>query len=674
MKKHNNSGVARFTRISISIILIIGLGCSQSDDAGVEIPNETQEEEPTQEPDTEKEVSFADILKVGALTNVSNNNASDTLSVMTVESKLVRQLFNNNMEDVRYGCSNYTIESSKSETLFPIYGEIATALYSGSFIQGNSLETGIPTSIPLTRSGGTLSISNSAQTLLGTVSIDEFNPTQVALARTELLAQNNPSPGQYTNKLKQISSLEQIAFEVGLTEEIYNTQLNNGLGIPETFENSTFLISIQQDFYTINYDLPLNKEGYFEASVKPSDLNQYVSESNPAAYVAKVNYGRRFTIVIETSTFANTAQETIAQAFSSFNGTTQGTLNTTALNDLEDLSLKVILQSANSQGPVERVGTITLSELEAHLSEPALLSFAQPLGYEVRSINEPDRRAGISLNLTYEQNSCTIDGALPPENFRPLVNLFEDGVGAACFFRNGLIIVFNGAGTEYVWLNAITGQISQKSGIKDTDGLLPALNADAVSAAFAESASGTLYFFNSSGTSYEIHVNNNTFGSNAPDAFPTEAPVRPFTSSVTGEPIITEINPFWQVASAPGETAPFLESGVEAAAYTGRANQTDPTDEFSYSDYQDFFEKGRSNRWAGRDVRVVNRSADYFWTDIFDLRDISRNEFPFEEVGAACALEVERGILQQIYFNLEGDKFFIANMDKQLVAGPYLLY
>lgn len=674
MKNYNNTALSQLTRISISIILFIVLGCSQSDDARVEIPNETQEEEPTQEPDTEMEVSFADILKVGVLTNVSNNSATDTINVVTAESKLVRQLFNNNMEDVRYGCSNYTIESSKSETLFPIYGEIATALYSGSFIQGNSLETGIPTSIPLSRSGGTLSISNSAQTLLGTVSIDEFNPTQVALARTELLAQNNPSPGQYTNKLKQISSLGQIAFEVGLTEEIYNTQLNNGLGIPVTFENSAFLISIQQDFYTINYDLPLNKEGYFEASVKPSALNQYVSGSNPAAYVAKVNYGRRFIIVIETSTFTNTAQETIAEAFSSFNGTTQGTLNTTALNDLEDLSLKVILQSANSQGPVERIGTITLSELEAHLSEPALLSFAQPLGYEVRSINEPDRRAGTSLNLTYEQNSCTIDGALPPENFRPLVNLFEDGVGAACFFRNGLIIVFNGAGTEYVWLNAITGQVSQKSGIKDTDGLLPALNADAVSAAFAESASGTLYFFNSSGTSYEIHVNNNTFGSNAPDAFPTEAPVRPFTSSVTGEPIITEINPFWQVASAPGETAPFLESGVEAAAYTGRANQTDPTDEFSYSDYQDFFEKGRSNRCAGRDVRVVNRSADYFWTDIFDLRDISRDEFPFEEVGAACALEVERGILQQIYFNLEGDKFFIANMDKQLVAGPYLLY
>ncbi|MFS4415191.1 thiol-activated cytolysin family protein [Maribacter sp. 2307ULW6-5] len=673
MKRSSTVPSSWTIRYGCFLFFFLLLSCG-SDDPEMDLPTENEEQVPEPETEPEPEGLFADVLQLGVLPNAVTAMSRDTVSSIATESQLVRELFNGNLESVRYQCSELAIEASATINELPLWGDVGAVVYAGSFLQGNSLGQSAPLALPAKRAGGTLALTGADGSVLGTVEVPEFNNTEVALARTELLTALDPAVGLFQMEVVGIADKEHLAFELGWPQADFQTYFDSGLSWNGEEGANRFLVTLQQKYYALSYELPLGMEGYFDPEVAPSDLAPYVSENNPAAFVSQVHYGRRFYLLLETSTFANTALEKINTAFSAFEGGTEGSLQTEVLNDLESLSVTVAVRSNNAQGPYTEMGDVGLSKLAELLSQPVVPANAQAVSYVVRGVSQPNNRAGYSLTARYEQASCAKEGALPPQGFLPLVGLFEDGIGAAFFFDGGHIAVFNGAGTEYAWLNAVTGQISAVYGIKDPDGLLPVLFPDAVGAAFAGSNAGTIYIFDEQGGTVGIYVNTNTLSNNDPTAFPTEAPIRPFISSFSGELVTSEINPFWQTASAPGETAPFLESGIEAAVYMGRANQTDPTDDASYSNYNNFFEKGQSNRWVERDVRVVNRSADYFWSPVSDLRDADRALFPFTEVGAACALELERDVYQQVYFNAAGNQFFIANTDEELVAGPYLLY
>ncbi len=666
-----------YTTLYIALFLpfFILLSCS-SDDTEPEVVPDTQEtpETPEPEPEPEPQGLFADILLLGTLPNAMPSLSSDTTSVSTLDNKLARELFNGNLEDVRYTCSEVGVTANAINNAIPIWGAPPSVVHTGSFLQGASLAQGSPEAIPAKRAGGALILKGADEAVLGTTDIPEFNTTEVSLGRTALLSEFTPAAASFQVDVLPVANGDHLAFEMGISETDFQALQASGLSVEFPDEGTTVLVALRQKYYTVAYELPLDREGYFDADVAPSDIAPHVSEENPAAFVSEVEYGRQFYVLLQTSTFANTALEKIGEAFGTFENAVAGSLQTDVLNDLESLSITVAVQSNNAQGPFEELGEVGMGRLADLLSEPVSLATAQAVSYEVRGISQTDNKAGYVTEAIYDLVLCDREGALPPEGFAPLVHLFEDGIGAAFFFDRGHITVFNGAGTEYAWLNVSTGQISPIYGIKDPDGLLPVLFPESVRAAFAGSNAGTIYIFDGEGAVTGIYVNTNTLSNNDPTAFPTEAPIRPFISSFSGELVTSEINPFWQTASAPGETAPFLESGIEAAVYMGRENQTDPTDDASYSNYQNFFEKGQANLWAERDVRVVNRSADYFWSPVNDLRDVDRAVFPFEEVGAACALELERDVYQQVYFNKEGTQFFIANTDEQLVAGPYLLY
>ncbi len=659
--------------IGMLTVFFILMSCG-TDDSELELPPETQEEEGTEEPtpQPEPEGLFADVLKLGSIPNVVPANSTDTLSTTPTDPKLARQLYNGNLEEVRFGCSDYDIEKASSQNSFPIWGEPSAVLYPGSFVQGNSIAQGTPTAIPAKRAGGSLILTGADQSLLGTVALPEFSNTQVSLGRNELLSGFGPTPTPFQMDVLPIANASHLAYELGLSQADFEAYVANGLEFDQTAGVTSFLVGLQQFYYGVDYELSLGMEGYFDADVSPADLEPYVTESNPAAFVSKVRHGRQFYILLETTTFANTAKEIIQGAFSSFDNAMEGTIDVDMLNNLEALSIKVAVRTNNAQGPYEEVGPVGLSALSDLVSEPIVLATAQPLSYEIRSLAQPDNKAGYTLNVNFNLALCQLEGALPPNNFRPLMGLFDDGVGAAFMFSRGHIVVFNGAGTSYAWLNVTTGEISPIYGIKDTNGLLPVIDAEYVTAAY-HSSWDLMYIIDQTGNTAELYRNNLTLPSDQ-TMFPAEPPVNMELNSTTGERFKIQLNGAWQKSNASPEIANLLDSGIGAALYVERVEDTDPSDASSFSFKYNFFQKEAPGRWIEMERRFANRQSSLFYEGIYDLNTWAKNRFPFDEIGAACALELENRVMQQVYFNGEGTQFFIANSDEELVAGPYLLY
>lgn len=234
--------------------------------------------------------------------------------------------------------------------------------------------------------------------------------------------------------------------------------------------------------------------------------------------------------------------------------------------------------------------------------------------------------------------------------------------------RSGDILVFNKAGTDYVWLNIPTGTASPIYNIKDVNAPLGALQANSVSVAYTRLVE-RIYFFDETGGTFEI------IGHRRQDVGFNEIPTAPFGPPISppgAELIQYTIDPFFTFDTADDVTIPFLDTGYEAALYLGfRSGQANETDNFLSLDYR-YFEKGNAHLTVDSDRRQEGGSITRTWSAVSDIRQNAN--FPFDGIGAACGLELEFNTFSRMYFNLDGNQFFLANNEEEITGGPYLLY
>ncbi len=483
--------------VYLCILFAIALGCSKDDN-----PASKEDDGPTS-----TNLTFDSVVgKGGDFEDVPESRLDETLEEGEGYPEDYTEGGGSATETKRFICRSRTVSVTDGTGDFQTLGGAASEIYPGALLQGKTINNVKPQAIPLKRAGGAISYSLNDGNLAARQDIDEMSESKVRQAMNNIIAgkpDGEVLPANFDFTYENVFSEEQVALNMGLSYEGYGVKAKGKLSFSTDKKYNRVLVKLNQTYYDVSYDFPTGYADVFDKSVTPEDLEKYIQADNPATYIKKVTYGRIFYMLIESTSSLQAMNTEITASYDGFKNKIDGELEVNTMKKMENLKIKVIAYGGDSKNTFASIGETNVEALATMLSTDTNIATALPLSYEIYSLEDPSKQVGTNISTEMEIVECELKGVLPPVTYSNLVDLFDDGIGAATQIKNEYTAIFNGAGTQYVIFNASNGEVSEPYGIKDENGPLGATSFDKVGAALRQFLDN-IYIFNEQGTQYEV--------------------------------------------------------------------------------------------------------------------------------------------------------------------------
>ncbi len=342
------------------------------------------------------EISYEQVLKSGGEFSEFQNHK---ILINTTSTSVA-------VDSGNWNCTNSTYNVLQGNTEYPLYDPNVSVVYPGSLLQGSSLNSATPNVVAVKRGSGTVSIDiiNGSGSVF--VNVNEVKKSAITQALNNIINSNNKTmPARFTFQHELVKTNEELSLALGLNVEIFPVTAVANLSFSNESTSNHYLVELKQTFYTMSYDIPSSYNSFFDPSVKPLDLEKYVSPGNPACYVSDVTYGRVFYLLIESTS----SKTEISSAINlSFDGSPiSGNINANYLSSLENLSIKVVAIGGATTSTFSAINSSTLSSLTTLLAQSSDLKTGVPLSYVVRTVYS-NRLVKNKLDLEYTINDCQL--------------------------------------------------------------------------------------------------------------------------------------------------------------------------------------------------------------------------------------------------------------------------
>ncbi|SEL16958.1 thiol-activated cytolysin [Aquimarina amphilecti] len=436
----------------------------------------------------------------------------ETKVIETTQSKEDREVEENgSMVTKRIVCTTEKVSVEDGSTNFQLFGGLTSdVVFPGNLLQGKTVvdpEIVTPSIIPVKRAGGTISINVNGGVGTPSVTVDEVKTSTIQSAINQIInSASGEVPANFNLSIEQIESERQLALEMGLTFEGWKAKVESSFKFSTEKQFNRTLVKLTQTFYTINFDTPTRPEDIFASDVTQEEYKPYIDQNNPATFISSVAYGRIFYMLVESTSSRQEMQTQLNFAYDGFGTSTQGSLDVSAFQSLKDLKITVVAYGGDASGAITLAGENSVNKIAQKLAEGTKIETASPLSYKVRSVYEPSRVVGVKLGTEFDVVNCEVKGVLPPEAYRGMVDIFEDGIGAMVRLKYRTILLYNLAGDKYAFYNIDLGKKIHE-GIfdhNDPNAPLGVMPLDGVRAAYLETFESYRYkgihFFDMSGT------------------------------------------------------------------------------------------------------------------------------------------------------------------------------
>lgn len=326
---------------------------------------------------------------------------------------------------------------------FSLFSPNASVIYPGNMLQGNSLQDATPKIIAVDRAGGTISTDVVDGNIQSSFEVDEISKASVTDAINNIIAGSTGIvPANFDISIRNIQSRAQFALELGLDVNTTFVDLESKLNYSSDVSKNTFIINLNQSFYTMSFDIPTSLDQLFAPSVTPDDLARYVGPGNPATYISDVTYGRIYYMLVQSTSSVTEMNAALNASFNGIANQVNGNVETSYLSSLSDLSINVFAYGGLASSTLLTIGTTNLNELAQLLAESSNIGSGKPISYVVRSVYD-NQIVSTQLATQYDVTNCRPSGAdgAPPytEHWTGNVISAMGPVGAA----------FAGYGTEF---------------------------------------------------------------------------------------------------------------------------------------------------------------------------------------------------------------------------------
>jgi thiol-activated cytolysin len=422
--------------------------------------------------DPDQEMTFEDVIKSGnEFEQIPDTRTTDTLSVSepVAEDRQVED--NGSIESQRWICTTKTLSVLDGNGQFPLFNTNADVIYPGSLLQGKTLANATPSPIVVERAGGTISYNLTNGNLSSTFSVDRVSKSSIQDAMNNIIANSGEEvPANFQLEIQEVQSESQLAVELGLNVSTFTTKVKSNMSFSTDREYNRFLVKLSQEYYTMSFDLPTSLSQLFDESVTPEQLATYVQPDNPATFISSVTYGRIFYMLVESTSSSQEMEAKLDLSYGSFNNKLSGSVDVDSFQEMNNVKIKVIAYGGDSAGAISLAGERNIQDIAGRLEESTNIRTGLPLSYVVRSVERPDQVVGTKIATEYDVTNCELKGILPPQGYRSLVDLFDDGIGAMIHISNSNVVVYNKAGTQYAWYNGNSGDVLGTFDIDDPDG------------------------------------------------------------------------------------------------------------------------------------------------------------------------------------------------------------
>jgi len=634
-------------------------------------------------PEPVNELTFEEVLSRGGnFESVPDHRTTDTVAVGEPENRDYEMTDESGSSITqRFVCKTKTLKVLDGNGKFPLFDSNADVIYPGNLLQGKTLDAATPSPIVVKRAGGTISYNLNNGNLTSSFSVDEVKKSTIQDGMNNIIAgAGEVVPANFQLEIEEVHSESQLALEMGIDVETWTTKVSSDMSFSTEQEYNRFLVKLNQQYYTMSFDLPTRLDELFDDSVTPEELSKYVQEDNPATFISSVTYGRIYYMLVESTSSSREMKAKLDISYGSFGNNVKGEVEVDAFNSLENVKVKVIAYGGDAQGTFQLTGETSINNIANKLAESTDIRAGLPLSYVVRSVERPDFIVGTKLATEYDVVECRLKGVLPPAGFSPLVDLFEDGIGAAAQINGSLVVLYNNAGTEYVIFDGMMEQISGKYTIDDPDGPMGVSSFDAVTAALRATKIGsnnTIRIFNGEGTQFETYTYQDQ------DEFPLTTFGR-YTTIQDGSNLVQAVNDYYsQDVVSKLKDFPFVGDGFQATVLTKlyySSNENMFLSEWDWIGYHEYF-SAQSNgsvyaKFIERDHRIRNhltQTSEHTTTLSWEAeKELSSVEaFPFTHVEAACKMDFHDN-QKILYFSRDGE-FSVYTLSDNTYQTPWVI-
>ncbi|MEZ4387266.1 MAG: thiol-activated cytolysin family protein [Candidatus Krumholzibacteriia bacterium] len=349
----------------------------------------------------------------------------------------------------------------------------AEVIFPGNLLQGGSLGGNSPTPIVLDRAGGVITINLVNGSEVVSQQVDEVLYSSVIQAMNDIIADNSGTlPAAFTYKSAEVQSREQMALSMGVNVHSLTSDVRARLSLSQDTSYNSFLVELNQRYYTMSFDMPSSPAALFQASVVPADLARFVSADNPATYISSVTYGRRFYLLIESTESVSEMSASISASYEAALAGGSGHLSGRDVSSLSNVNVKVFalggdasLALAAFNGDVDAVAEF--------LTEGGDIDTGVPLSYVVRNVKD-NSVVNIKVATDFDVRNCVVqtigtyrndfegstEGWTPYADHRNFgvyssggidgdyIRLHDRGEGGTCYFRAPL--AYQGDWSQFV--------------------------------------------------------------------------------------------------------------------------------------------------------------------------------------------------------------------------------
>ncbi|MEZ5198221.1 MAG: thiol-activated cytolysin family protein [Bacteroidales bacterium] len=353
-------------------------------------------------------------------------------------------------------CTSKTIDRVDAAGEYATFDPNANVIWPGSLIQGNSITQATPNPIVVERAGGTISINVINGSNNPAYTVPSVTKSSITTAQNQIIQANNGVvPANFIYSYEDVYSREQMAFAMGVNVETWTTQVDASLSFSSDQPYNRMLVRLDQVYYTMSYDMPPNYDDVFAPSVTPSDLSKFIQPGNPACYVASVTYGRRYYLLVESTSSRSEMRAKVEATYSAAVASGGVVAEGEHISELENTKIKVFAYGGDAFLLYLLLQEV-LMLFKLFLTEGGSIQTGAPLSYIINDLNT-HKVVAVKVATEYTMTECELasHGSVPPYTAHWKDNVISKigGVGAAYATNGTEFILISLDGTHYLKSN-----------------------------------------------------------------------------------------------------------------------------------------------------------------------------------------------------------------------------